>query len=604
MYYGDHTMVSRSPTPGDRIREYEILETIGKGGMATVYKARHTLIDQTVAIKIMKPSLMDDQQFCERFIREAQAQAKLIGHPNIVTIHNLFEENNLYIIVMEYVNGIIVDGSRTRTLAQLIEKHGTLSVAQFKPIFEGVLDGLKFAHEHNVVHRDIKPSNIMLTGNGSIKIVDFGIARSIADQRLTKTGIAIGTPKYMSPEQVRSSKIDARSDIYSVGITMYEALTGCVPFKGDTDYEIMRQHEDTPPPPPRSINPDIPQKWEDMILMCIAKDPEQRPQNVQDIRSIVDGEKKARRPITTEKHDPPEAPEEKTRATRGHHTPPLLAVRMIGAATILCLFVIAYYFAVHRPGQRKKDDIFTLDTIPSDTLPRDILLRKYSDIGRMIAASSYVISAFIMCNEDNLNEIIIQLVRDEPDMVYIHFTDNGDKVVASSNVSTIGAEYRSDFLAARDNTVRNRNGFYEGAFTVSAEKNALGALYFSAREPEDENTLSPVDLEVLRYASIGNFISHSPEVEEAVIRNDVSILKEMIVAVQHEIPDLEYLHFADQNHRVIASSDTTMMNTDLSGNVAGQDGKIQGAEIYEGTFKIAVSDLQIGMLVLGGRLQR
>jgi serine/threonine protein kinase len=240
MYYGDHTLVSRNPNPGDRIREYEILETIGKGGMATVYKARHTLIDQTVAIKIMKPSLMDDQQFCERFIREAQAQAKLTGHPNIVTIHNLFEEDNMYIIVMEYVDGAFVDGSRIRTLAQFIEHRGRLSVKEFKPILEGMLAGLMFAHEHNVVHRDVKPSNIMLTGNGTVKIVDFGIARSIADQRLTRTGIAIGTPKYMSPEQVRSSEIDARSDIYSVGITMYEALTGSVPFKGDTDYEILR----------------------------------------------------------------------------------------------------------------------------------------------------------------------------------------------------------------------------------------------------------------------------------------------------------------------------------------------------------------------------
>ncbi|MBN2620524.1 serine/threonine protein kinase [candidate division WOR-3 bacterium] len=604
MYYGDHTMVSRNPNPGDRIREYEILETIGKGGMATVYKARHSLIDQTVAIKIMKPSLMDDQQFCERFIREAQAQAKLTGHPNIVTIHNLFEEDNLYIIVMEYVDGMFVDGSRIRTLAQFIEHRGTLSVEQFKPILEGMVSGLMFAHEHNVVHRDIKPSNIMLTGNGTVKIVDFGIARSITDQRLTKTGIAIGTPKYMSPEQVRSSRIDARSDIYSVGITMYEALTGGVPFKGDTDYEIMRQHEDTLPPLPRSIKPDIPKTWEDMILMCIAKDPAQRPQSVHDIQSILVGEKKARRPIITEEQDLPEEPGEKPRTTGGHHRPPVLTARIVGAAAILCLLMIVYYFAVHLPGQRMKDAVYTLDSLPTDTLPGDIILKKYADIGKMITASSYVISAFIMCSEDNLNEIIIQIIGDEPDMVYIHFTDNGDKVVASSNASAIGAEYRSDILTAEENTVRRRNGFYEGAFTVSAEENILGALYFSAREPDDETAVSRSDLEVLRYTSIGNFISHSPEIEEAVIQHNVATLNGMIMAVQREIPDLKHLHITDKNHRVIASSDTTMINTNFPAGNESPDGTVQDTETYNGEFRITVSDIQIGVLVLGARLHR
>jgi serine/threonine protein kinase len=603
MYYGDQTLVSRNPNPGDRIREYEILETIGKGGMATVYKARHTLIDQTVAIKIMKPSLMDDQQFCERFIREAQAQAKLTGHPNIVTIHNLFEEDNMYIIVMEYIDGAFVDGSRIRTLAQFIEHRDRLSVKEFKPILEGMLAGLMFAHEHNVVHRDVKPSNIMLTGNGTVKIVDFGIARSITDQRLTRTGIAIGTPKYMSPEQVRSSEIDARSDIYSVGITMYEALTGSVPFKGDTDYEIMRQHEDTPPPLPRSIEPDIPKVWEDMILMCIAKNTEQRPQSVQDITSILAGEKKARRPILTKKHDLPQIPRNKSRTTSGQHKQPVSAVRMIGAAAILCLLIIIYFLVVHIPSHRKKNAVAALDSLPADTLPGDIMLKKYSDIGKMIATSSYVVSAFIMCNEDNLNEIIIQLVRDEPDLVYIHFTDNGHKVVASSNAGAIGAEYRSDILTARENTVRKRNGFYEGAFTVNAEENTLGALYFSAREPGDE-TASPVDLELLRYTSIGNLISHSPEVEEAVIQNNLVILNEMIKSVRREIPDLDYLYITDQDHIVIASSDTTLINTNFSETAAGKDEDVQDASNYNGEFRIAVGDIQVGTLVLGARLQR
>jgi hypothetical protein len=214
-----------------------------------------------------------------------------------------------------------------------------------------------------------------------------------------------------------------------------------------------------------------------------------------------------------------------------------------------------------------------------------------------------VVSAFIMCNEDNLNEIIIQLVRDEPDLVYIHFTDNGHKVVASSNAGAIGAEYRSDILTARENTVRKRNGFYEGAFTVNAEENTLGALYFSAREPGDE-TASPVDLELLRYTSIGNLISHSPEVEEAVIQNNLVILNEMIKSVRREIPDLDYLYITDQDHIVIASSDTTLINTNFSETAAGKDEDVQDASNYNGEFRIAVGDIQVGTLVLGARLQR
>lgn len=603
MYYGDHTILSRNPNPGDRIREYEIIETIGKGGMSTVYKARHTMIDQIVAIKIMKPSLMDDQQFCERFVREAQAQAKLCGHPNIVTIHNLFEEDNLYIIIMEYIEGMLADQDMVRTLAQFIDNRGRLRIDQFKPILLNTLAGLEFAHQQNVVHRDIKPSNIMLMSNRSAKIADFGIARIIADQRLTKTGIVIGTPKYMSPEQVRSGEIDARSDIYSLGVTIYEALAGIAPFKGDTDYEIMRQHEETTPPPPRAIAPGIPEEWENLILRCIAKDPEERFQSIGDIKQLLAG-KRIKKPVLktlpqtgydTMHKQPSRFHKKKAKKVTWMHW------SMIGV--LFTLLVIAYFVFSHLSRRDTSTKTAPIDSLASEIIPQDVILEKYADIGTLVTTSQYVVSAYIMCNEDNLHEIIIQLMQDEPGMVYIHFTDNEHQVVASSNESVIGAEYRSDFLNAAENAVRKHNNFYEGAFTIRAENNVLGAFFFTARSYGDDS-LSPHDLEVLRYTSIGKLIAHAPDVEEAVINNNAMLLNDIIQSLCNQVADLDYVHIANQECVIIASSDTVMLQRTLVAEPSdslSQHEHLNNNSYYD-EFSIEISDIQIGTLVLGARL--
>src|SRR4030042_1406744 len=505
MYYGDQTIPSINPEPGDRIREYEIIEIIGKGGMATVYKARHTLINQIVAIKIMKPNLTADPQFCERFIREAQTQAQLTGHPNIVTMHNYIEEDDAYIIVMEYIDGIEIDGKKIRTLAQYIEECGALDIDHFKPILDGVIAGLGFAHEQNIIHRDIKPSNIMLSKKGVVKISDFGIVQIVADQKITKTGIAVGTPKYMSPEQVRGKALDGRSDIYSLGINMYEALTGQAPFKGDTDYEIMRKHEETTPAPPRSIKPDIPELWENVILMCIAKELQQRPQQCSEIQAMLAGQQAVKK-IPVEKK--PKATVPMPRKEKPQHSKNTKnIIRIVGAIFILFLLIAVYYLGIYRPNQKKQANVIlndsTIITRPAE--PGEIMLEKYINLGHLITGSSYVINAFILCNEDNLNEVILQLVQDEPELVYLHFTDNNKKVVASTNRDVIGAEYRSDFLRSDDDTVYERNNFYEGAYNVSIDGNKLGALYFSARIMP--NTLAkPIEkLTPRRIGPSGNF---------------------------------------------------------------------------------------------------
>ncbi len=596
MYYGDQTIPSINPEPGDRIREYEIIETIGRGGMATVYKARHTLINQIVAIKIMQSNLTTDPQFCERFVREAQTQAQLTGHPNIVTMYNYIEEDNAYIIVMEYIDGIEVNGMKIRTLGQYIEKRGALTVDIFKPMLDAVVAGLDFAHRQQIIHRDIKPSNIMLSQMGAAKISDFGIVHIIADQKITRTGIAVGTPKYMSPEQVRGKELDARSDIYSLGITVYEALTGQAPFKGDTDYEIMRQHEETPPVPLRSIKPEIPELWENVVLMCIAKDPAQRPRQCRDIQAMIEGSQEAKK-ITFDAKKKSAAPA--PRRNRKN------IVRAAGAIIILMLLIAAYYFGIYRFRQKTGTAITAADTsfVSGPVEPGAIMLLRYDDLGRLISSSNYLINAFILCNENNLNEVILQIVRDEPEIVYLHFTDNNSKVVASTNNTVIGAEYRSDFIRADDNRVFDRNNFYEGAYQVSIDGNKLGALYFSARIMP--NTLTkPVEVLIARrYGTIGNFIAHSSHVEDLVIQQERSELNHVIKHARRLIPSLECIHIVDNSNTVMASTDAQMINRKfLPEHTLGDSlDYVIADNKYQGIFNITVAGKKIGSVFLSAR---
>lgn len=273
--------------PGSKIREYEIIERVGRGGMATVYKARHTILEQIVAIKIMDPLLTHDPKFRERFLKEAKTQAKLSGHPNIVTIHNFIEEQGLYFIIMEFIEGMEIKGRYIRTLSQLINSYSPLEIDKLQPIVAGILDGLGYAHEKGVIHRDIKPSNIMFTTRGISKISDFGIVRILDENTVTHSGTTIGTPAYMSPEQILGKKVDQRSDIYSFGATIYEALTGKIPFEGDTDYIIKDKHVHEIPEPPKKFNHSIPDLWNDLILQCLAKNPEERPQTTKQIMTII-----------------------------------------------------------------------------------------------------------------------------------------------------------------------------------------------------------------------------------------------------------------------------------------------------------------------------
>ena len=260
---------------GQKINErYEIIKTIGEGGMANVYLANDTILDRKVAIKVLRGDLSNDEKFIRRFKREALSVSNL-SHPNIVEVYDVGEEEGNYYIVMEYIEG--------KTLKQLLQKRGALTLTEVIDIMSQLTDGLSHAHEAYIIHRDIKPQNIMIEDNGLVKITDFGIAMALNSTQLTQTNSVMGSVHYLPPEQANGKGSTVKSDIYSLGILMYELLTGSVPFKGDNAVEIALKHMKEKLPSIRKQNPTIPQSVENIVLKATAKNPKNRYDTVREM---------------------------------------------------------------------------------------------------------------------------------------------------------------------------------------------------------------------------------------------------------------------------------------------------------------------------------
>lgn len=258
---------------------YQIRHILGTGGMATVYKAYDNVIDREVAIKIMNQRLVYDHEYVRRFVWEAQATGRL-SHPNIVNLYDAGQEGPLYYMVMEYVEG--------QTLKQRIHSKTRLSAKEALQIAIQICNGLQHAHSHGIVHRDIKPHNIMCSPDGRYKVADFGIARLLRNSsNLTKTGTVMGSIHYFSPEQARGQEIGFPSDLYSLGIVMYEMVTGEVPFHADEDIAVVLMHIQTPMPDPRKINPDIPVEFTQVLRKAMEKDPKKRFQTADEMRKAL-----------------------------------------------------------------------------------------------------------------------------------------------------------------------------------------------------------------------------------------------------------------------------------------------------------------------------
>ncbi len=270
---------------------YEVRSRIARGGMATVYLATDLRLDRRVAVKVMHPHLADDDQFKERFIQEARSAARL-AHPNVVNVFDQGQEAETAYLVMEYLPGI--------TLRDLLQEYGRLTPEQMLDISEAVLAGLAAAHRAGIVHRDLKPENVILADDGRIKIGDFGLARAVSAN--TATGQALlGTIAYLSPELVTRGVADTRSDIYAVGIMMYEMLAGEQPFKGEQPMQIAYQHANDNVPPPSDVVGDVPAELDELVLWATAREPDSRPR---DARSLLEQVTDARRIVVPEATQP------------------------------------------------------------------------------------------------------------------------------------------------------------------------------------------------------------------------------------------------------------------------------------------------------------
>ena len=236
---------------------YQIIRTIGEGGMANVYLAHDTILNREVAVKVLRGDLADDEKFVRRFQREAISASSLI-HPNIVEMYDVGEDNGNYYIVMEYING--------RTLKSLIKKRGALTLPEVIDIMLQLTSAIACAHDSYIIHRDIKPQNVLILEDGRVKITDFGIATALNSNELTQTNSVMGSVHYLPPEQANGSGATIKSDIYSLGILMFELLTGKIPFKGDNAVEIAIKHMKEPITREKKINPEIPQSIENVIL--------------------------------------------------------------------------------------------------------------------------------------------------------------------------------------------------------------------------------------------------------------------------------------------------------------------------------------------------
>ena len=283
-------MIMKGQKISDR---YQIIKSIGEGGMANVYLAYDTILDRNVAVKVLRGDLATDEKFVRRFQREALSASSL-SNPNIVEVYDVGEDNGEYYIVMEYVEG--------KHLKNLLKKRGKLTVPEVIDIVLQITNGLSVAHDSYIIHRDIKPQNILILDNGLVKITDFGIAVAMNATQLTQTNSVMGSVHYLPPEQASGKGATLQSDIYSIGILMYELLTGKLPFKGDNAVEIALKHLKEPMPSIRDEMPEIPQSVENIILKATAKNPKNRYADAremhEDIKTCLDDSRKNELKIT------------------------------------------------------------------------------------------------------------------------------------------------------------------------------------------------------------------------------------------------------------------------------------------------------------------
>lgn len=356
-------------TKGQKINDrYEIIRTIGEGGMANVYLAHDIILDRMVAVKILRGDLADDEKFVRRFQREA-ISASSLGHPNIVEMYDVGEDGGKYFIVMEYVDG--------KTLKSLIKKRGALTLPEVVDIMMQLTSAIAHAHESYIIHRDIKPQNVMILEDGIVKITDFGIAMALNSNEITQTNSVMGSVYYMPPEQANGNGSTTKSDIYSLGILMYELVTGKIPFKGDSAVEIAIKQMKDKIPSVCELDPGIPQSIENVILKATAKNPKNRYDSVEemnaDLMTVLDKERQNEKKVVykypesnyddDKENDEPKQrrssklPDENKNAEEEKENKRINKAIWIVGGIITLLIALIIFFAVIFPKMTDKADI-------------------------------------------------------------------------------------------------------------------------------------------------------------------------------------------------------------------------------------------------------
>ena len=330
---------------GEAVGPYRIVEKLGQGGMATVFKAYHPALDRYVALKVLHPAFREDPQFLARFQREARIVAKL-DHPNIVPIYDFAEHRGHPYLVMRFIEG--------ETLKARLRK-GPLSLDEVWRVMRAVGDALSYAHKRGVLHRDIKPSNVILTPEGHVYLTDFGLARMAqAGESTLSRDMMVGTPQYISPEQAKGeTNLDARIDIYSLGVVLYELLVGRVPFQGDTPYAVIHDHIFTPLPMPRDLKPDLPESLERVLLKALAKDPDDRFQTVNEMVKAFEAALQTASTVAESLPETivaPRPPEPSAKAEAKRRVRPWVWA-LVGVAAILCAVGLWTVLAGYERGQ-------------------------------------------------------------------------------------------------------------------------------------------------------------------------------------------------------------------------------------------------------------
>jgi len=341
---------------GKEIGPYRITGKIGQGGMGIVFKGFHVKLEQEVAIKVLAPEFSQDPAMRDRFIHEAKIQAK-ISHPNVVNVFNYVEEDGNLFLVMEYIRG--------DTLENRLKRDGRLPNAATVCI--SMLSALDFMHARGIIHRDIKPGNIMFLEDGSVKVMDFGIAKVAGEKGQTKTGMRLGTLWYMSPEQIRGEEASVSSDLYSVGVTLYQMATGRIPFGGDSEYKVMKAHLEEKPVPPWEIDPHISRDMGRIILKAIAKERKDRYQSARDFAADL-GALEA--PGAAPANFSRSAPERSGIDWQGILAPLCRLDRKYLLIALLCLGMILIIAGLFMSLRHKKESVFPVTkSAPSSPAP-------------------------------------------------------------------------------------------------------------------------------------------------------------------------------------------------------------------------------------------